>query len=61
MWEKASLFLLLSLFYPSSYRERLLVVLQSSQQSARPTGTHLGCQALTELGWLLYGATQFLA
>src|SRR5262249_32377988 len=26
-----------------------------------PTGTHLGCQALAELGWFLYGTTQFLA
>jgi hypothetical protein len=35
--------------------------LQGFQQSARPTGTHLCCQALAELGWLLDGPTQLLA
>src|SRR5437870_3999004 len=37
------------------------VVLQGFQNSASPTGTHLGCQALAELGWLLYGTAQLLA
>jgi hypothetical protein len=35
--------------------------LQGFQKSARPTGTHLGCQALAELGRLLHGTAQLLA